>query len=305
MEGVPDTDWNASRENPMKMTAILALMLTARPAAAQEVWKWQATARVEGSGGRSVTESGRDLGSLGVWSTEQSLRRRIRASDAVFIMAGASYERIALSRPAGAPLPDYLQAAAARLGVEWLIDQKSWVFVDAAPGLYGDERASGRAANVPVAAQYNRLLAPGLRVLGGLSIDPFRKAKVLPFGGAAWRLNSRWNLRLLLPEPRVEYRAHWDESQTVDLFAGFSLAGGQYRVAEDLGARRGRAEINGQTLSYAATRVLGGARWMRGDFEAELAAGWAPARTFRYEPSGVELKSNGAPFAGLSLAARF
>ena len=288
----------------MRIIAVFVVWLLAPLASAQEVWKWQVSARTEASGLKSVSESGRDLGGLGVWSMEQSLRRRVRASDSVFILAGASFERVGLSRPASAPLPDHLQAVAARLGAEWLIDSRSWAFVDAAPGLYGDERLSGRTANVPVAIQYNRLLRPGLRVLGGLSVDPFRKAKALPFGGAAWRLTPRWNLRILLPEPRVEYRALWDAKQTVDLFAGLSLSGGQYRVAEDLGTRRGRGEINGQTLSYNATRVMGGARWMRGDFEAELAGGWAPARTFRYEPSGVELKSNGAPFAGLSVSAR-
>lgn len=288
----------------MKPLVALIVCLAASPVSAREVWKWQVTARTEASGLKSVTEAGRDLGGLGVWSMEQSLRRRIRASESVFVLAGASFENVGLFRPPSAPLPERLQAVAARLGAEWLIDGKSWVFADAAPGLYGDERLSGRAANVPIAVQYNRLLRPGLRVLGGLSVDPFRKAKVLPFGGAAWRLTPRWNLRILLPEPRVEYRALWDDRQTVDVFAGLSLSGGQYRVAEDLGTRRGRPEINGQTLSYNSTRVLGGARWMRGDFEAELAGGWAPARTFRYEPSGVELKSNGAPFAGLSVSAR-
>ncbi len=288
----------------MRYAILAAVLCAALPAPAQEVWKWQAAARVEASGLKSVSESGRDLGGLGVWSMEQSLRRRVRASDQVFVLFCASFENVGLSRPSSAPLPDRLQGIAARLGAEWLIDGKSWMFIDAAPGLYGDERLSGRSANVPVAAQYNRLIRPGLRVLGGISVDPFRKAKVLPFGGAAWRLTPRWNLRLLLPEPRMEYRALWDKHQTVDAFAGFSLAGGQYRVSEDLGTRRGRPEVNGQTLSYSATRILGGARWMRGDFEAELTAGWALARTFRYEPSGVELKSNGAPFAGLSLSAR-
>ncbi|MBI3288239.1 MAG: hypothetical protein HYZ74_01835 [Elusimicrobia bacterium] len=288
----------------MRYAILAAFLFSTLPAPAQEVWKWQASARVEASGLKSVSESGRDLGGLGLWSMEQSLRRRVRASDRVFVLLGASFENIGLSRPASAPLPERLQGVAARLGAEWLIDGKSWMFVDAAPGLYGDERLSGRDANVPIAVQYNRLMRPGLRVLGGISVDPFRKAKVLPFGGAAWRLTPRWNLRLLLPEPRVEYRALWDNRQTVDTFVGFSLVGGHYRVAEDLGTRRGRPEVNGQTLAYSATRILGGARWMRGDFEAELTAGWAPARTFRYEPSGVELKSNGAPFAGLSLSAR-
>ncbi len=287
----------------MRCALLAAVLCSAAPAPAQEPWKWQALSRVETSGFRSVSEAGRNLGDLGVWSMEQSLRRRMRASDKVYVLVGASFENIGLSR-SPSPLPERLQGVAARLGVEWLIDRKSWVFVDAAPGLYGDERLSGRAANVPVAVQYHRLLRPGLRILGGLSIDPFRKAKILPFGGAAWRLTPRWNLSLLLPEPRVEYRALWGERQTVNVFTGFSLAGGQYRVAEDLGTRRSRPEVNGQTLSYSATRILGGARWMRGDFEAELTAGWALARTFRYEPSGVVLKSNGAPFVGLSLSAR-
>lgn len=287
------------------LTSPFLLLLLAVPAASQQVWRWQGSAKVEASGSRPLKERGVELGGLSVLTHEQSLRRRVRVSgDRLYLLVGASFEQTVLSRPAGSPLPERLQGVAARLGAEWLIDERSWVFFDASPGLFGDEKLSGRAFNAPSSAQYNRLLRPGLRVLAGLSVDPFRKAKVLPFGGAAWRLSARWNLRLLLPEPRVEYRALWDEKQTIDAFAGFSLSGGQFRVAEDLGSRRGRPEVDGQTLGYSATRVLGGARWMRGDFELEAYGGWALARTFRYEPSGVELKSGGAPLAGLSLSAR-
>jgi hypothetical protein len=293
------------RLDPMTARLIVfAAAFASSPAFAQEVWKWQGTARVEVTGPATIKENGGKLGRLSMRRYEQSLRRRVKASESVYAMIGASYERLELELPAAAPLPERLHGVAARLGVEWLIDSKSWAFVDAAPGLYGDEGLSGRAFNAPVAAQYNRLLRPGLRVLGGLLFDPMRESKVLPFGGAAWRLSPRWNLRLTLPEPRAEYRLLWDDRQTVDAFAGLSLTGGQYRVARDLGARRGRREVNGQTLGYASTRVLAGARWMRGDLELEAYGGWAQSRTFRYEPSGVELKAKRAPIGGLTLSGR-
>lgn len=285
-------------------TALVLAAMCASPAAAEEVWRWRAGTRVEASGRVPVREGGRDLGGLGVRVMEHSVRRRVAAGKRVYLLAGAAFEDVSLSRPPGAPLPDRLQAAAAQLGAEWLIDGRSWAFLDAAPGLYGAERLEGRAFNAPASVQYNRLLRPGLRALAGLSLDPFRKARLLPFGGAAWRLGPRWNLRLTLPEPRAERRLLWDERQVVDLFAGLSLSGGQYRAARDLGTRRGRREVDGQTLSYTATRALAGARWMRGGLEAELSAGWAFARRFRYEPSGVELESDGAPFAALAVSAR-
>lgn len=284
------------------LTASILAVLAVAPARAAEgdYWRWQFGTRLETGSARRVPQTG---GVASANSQEYSARRRAALSEKLLATVGLGYERVDLRPSAQVPLPDRLQALTGRLGAEWLLDRRSWVFVDASPGLYG-ENLEGRAFNAPVAAQYNRLLSPGVRVLGGLSFDSFRKSKLLPFGGVAWRLTPRWNLRLLLPEPRVEYRALWDERQTMDLFAGASIVGGQYRVARDLGTRRGLNWIGGQTLSYSQTRLLGGMRWMRGDLELEFSGGWAATRRFRYEPGGGELSSDGAIFTALSLTGR-
>jgi hypothetical protein len=284
------------------LLAASLLLVSALPARAVEgdYWRWQFGTRQEMGSARRVPQTG---GAVSANSQEYSARRRVALSENLLATVGLGYERVELRPSAQVPLPDQLQALSGRLGAEWLLDRRSWVFVDASPGLYG-ENLEGRAFNAPVSAQYNRMLSPGLRALGGLSFDSFRKSKLLPFGGVAWRLTPRWNLRLLLPEPRVEYRMLWDERQTVDLFAGASIVGGQYRVAKDLGIRRGLSWIGGQTLSYSQTRLLGGMRWMRGDLELEFSGGWAATRRFRYEPGGGELSSDKAIFTGLSLTAR-
>lgn len=283
---------------------ITAVLLAEGDVFGQEIYKHQLSVEQRSSGSSSLKEGGTRAGSLRSDDAELSFVERVPLSDAFNLMAGFGYQRAEL-RAAGAPLPQQLQAASARLGGEWLINSRWWLFINAAPGYYGDNDLTKDDFNVPGNIQANHLLRPGLRLVFGLAVDPFAKSAVTPFAGAAWRLNRRWNLNLLPPKLRVEYRAVDDGNKRVELFSGLSITGGNYRVSGDLGSRRGRPELDGQKLSRQEVGFEGGTSLDWKGLRAELSGGWLFSRRFRYEKSGVELKADGAPFLALSASGRF
>lgn len=286
---------------------LLALFALASPCAAAEAspWTWQFQGRYSASGTRSVEEGGADLGGFRAEGVEYDARRRVLSGRRFNLTVGASVERISLRHSPQAPLPDHLQAVSGVLTGGLIINRKSWATVTLTPGFYGDDQLLAQDFNMPGSIAYHRLLRPDLHLIGGLSVNLHRKTPVLPFAGAMWRANERWNFRLTLPNVRAEYRAYWTPEATVDLFAGLSFSGGQYRVSKELGRRRGRPEIGGQILSFSTQQIVAGARAAGGGVEGELYAGWAYSRRLEYARPGVVLKSDGAPTLGAALTARF
>jgi hypothetical protein len=270
------------------------------------VWHWEGSVRGFAGGTKSAMEGGSDLGGFSYAGSVYDLDRRIVLDPSLNLMAGARFERISLRHSPSAALPDHLQSASARLGAEWLIDRRSWLFVDARPGFYGDDELSGDDFNAPVAVSYNRLIAPGFRALGGVSIDRFRsRLPVAPFLGAVLRASPRWNLHLTLPRIRGEYRAVWTPETVVDLFAGMAIDGGTYRVSRELGRRRGRHAVGGQVLTFTTQRAEAGLRWLSRGMTAELAMGWDFVRRLDYKRPGIAYDSDGAAFLAASASARF
>lgn len=281
----------------------LPLVLCASGVRAQDVYKHQISFEQRSSGSSALKESGTRVGSLRADDAEISFVERVPLSDAFNLMAGFGYQRTEL-RAAGTPLPQQLQAAAARLGGEWLINSRWWVFVNAAPGWYGDNDLNKDDFNAPANIQANYLARPGLRLVFGLAADAFAESPVTPFAGAQWRVNRRWNLNMIPPRLRVEYRALDDGEKRVELFSGLSITGGSYRVSGDLGSRRGRPAVGGQKLSRREMGVEGGTSVDWRGLRAELSAGWLFSRRYDFHKPGVEFKADGAPFAALSVSGR-
>lgn len=291
------------------MRLILAAVLTAAalPASAQQPrsWGWQFDARSSASGTKSVEEGGTDRGAFSAVGAEYGARRRVHSSDRFNLTLGAAFERVSLRHDPSAPLPDHLQAVSGVASAGLVFNRKSWLTLTLRPGFYGDDELLAQDFNMPVAAVYHHLYRPNIHLIGGLAVDLYRSAPVLPFAGALWRASERWNFQLTLPNLRVSYRAYWTPETAVDAFAGLSFGGGQYRVSKELGRRRGRPEIGGQILSFSTQQVLAGLRAARWGVEGEAYAGWAYSRRLEYARPGVTLKSDGAPTVGVSLTARY
>lgn len=289
------------------MKTPLLLLMLAVPSSAREgaAFAWQWTSRYSGSGLGSVKENGRDLGGFRSDTQEHFLRRRFRAGEKLNLVLGASFERTSLTR-SEAPLPDHLQSVAARLHGAWVFSRRTWMTADLNPGLYGDDVLVANDFNAPAVITFHGLPRPDVRVLGGLSIDLWRRrTPVFPFVGMIWQATPRLVLRLAVPTLQAEYRAYWKEDVSAVVFGGLHVTGGQHRVSSELGRRRGRPEIGGQILSYSTRQAIAGIRVSRGFFESELFGGWAWARRLEYARSGPALTSDGVPSFGASLTGRF
>lgn len=282
---------------------LLALAIPSSAAKA-EPWRWQFSGRYFASGTKSIEEGGADKGGFRADGAEYEARRRVLSGEKFNLTLGAGAERVSLRHSPLAPLPDHLQSVAGALTAGFVFNRKSWVTVALSPGFYGDDELLAQDFNMPGAVTYHALLRPDLHFIGGISVNVHRATPVFPFAGALWRLNEKWNFRLTLPNARVEYRAYWTPKATVDLFAGLSLGGGQYRVSKDLGRRRGRPEIGGQILSYSTQQVAAGLLAAGGGVEAEVYGGWAFRRRLEYSRPGLRLNSDGAPTVGVSLTGR-
>lgn len=294
-----------------RWTALAVVCLTARAlvagphrADAQEVSRHQVSVQERLGGSSRVVEGGTERGRLSGRENELAYAARVTLSPAWNLLLGAGY-RNAQTSAADAVLPSRLQALAVRLGAEWLIGPRWWAFANAHPGFYGDGRLDGDAVNAPADVQVHYLQAPGLRLVAGLSVDAFSGSPVTPFAGAVWRLNSRWNLNLLPPRLRVEYRAVDDGAKRVELFSGLSFSGASHRVSRDFGTRRARPELDGRRLTRREAAVEGGASLDWRGARAEVSAGWLFLRRFRYEGTGVELKADGAPYLAASVSGRW
>lgn len=289
-----------------RLLPLLLLLAGAARAQNAPVWNWEGSVRAFSGGTESAFQGGSDLGGFSYAGAVYELDKRTVLNPSVNLMTGARFERISLRHSPSVAVPDHLQSVAGRFGAEWLLSRKSWMFVEARPGFYGDDDLVANDFNAPVAASYHRLILPGFRVFGGLSVDRFRYSlPVAPFLGAIVRASPRWNLQLALPRLRAEYRAKWTPEEVVDLFAGLALDGGTYRVSPELGRKRSRHGVGGQVLFFESRRVETGVRYLRGGVTAELAFGWEIARRLEYKRPGLQYDGDGAPYLGLSLAGRF
>jgi hypothetical protein len=74
------------------------------------------------------------------------------------------------------------------------------------------------------------------------------------------------------------------------------MRGGTFRVAEDFGRRRGRAQLDNQDVDFREITLGAGARW---EFSRTLSAGvtlgWMLDRRFEYENRDLLLNGDGAP----------
>lgn len=225
----------------------------------------------------------------------------IRAGATWDWLVGAHWRRFQFDRPEGSPLPDALQGAAVVLGAHLRIHDRWRARVEIQPGVYSDfEDVSGADVNAPalieVAYRIHDRLEVGLQV----NVDAFREFPVIATPGVSWRLDERWLLSLWVPRPQIEFAlsSHWT------VFAGATLAGGSFRVAEDFGRSAGRGDLAEETVDFREIRVGGGLRFtVLEKFACELGAGWMTDRRFHFPDRDLLANGDGAPYAHVALGA--
>lgn len=217
-------------------------------------------------------------------------------------LIGASWRRFEFS-DSSAPIPESLDALTMKLGYSRPLSPQWTVLTEIDPGLYTDFKdISGDDFNAPVGLRVAYAVSRELQWLFGMNVD-FRSSNPVIGGfGVRWQFARDWTLAFIIPEPRVEYAL----SPSVRLTAGASLRGGTFRVAENFGRRRGRAELDNQDIDFREITAGFGARWeVKPGLNVSATAGWMIDRRFEFDERDLLLNGDGAPLLRLSVIGTF
>jgi hypothetical protein len=237
--------------------------------------------------------------------SEISLRQLItrRWMRAFLVRGGVEYESFAFHQADDSFLPGNLRVLNAYLAMDFRFSHQDLIRVQARPGVYTNNVNADMADfNTPVALAYSRMVSRGFQWALGLSINRWRRQVLLGGGGFRWQMSDRWKLKMMLPEPMVEYKARED----LHVFVGGDFRGDSFRLANDFGTRRGNPAFNNALVDYQEIRLGAGFSWnIKPLLELNFNTGYVLDRAFNYHNNGVLLTSGPAPYVSVNIQALF
>jgi hypothetical protein len=224
-----------------------------------------------------------------------------RIKDAIYLRLGLEYNRFDFGRTI-APVPVHLQSMAAVIGIDYMHGNDLGAFIWVKPGFYTEEHIGMPSFNAPITLGRAFTLQPDhLYVFVGLNADFLRgDYPVLPLAGVVWRPNEQWEVKALVPEPRITYTPN----EQFEVWVGGELAGGSYRTDRDstiLPRKLDGAEVDyfeyraGAGFVYSPTR----------NFSFDLGGGYAIQRQFAFTRADYYFRSDPAPYLRLEFTASF
>ena len=224
-----------------------------------------------------------------------------RIKDSIYLRLGLEYNRFDFGRTI-APVPVHLQSMAAVIGIDYMHGTDLGAFIWVKPGFYTEEHIGMPSFNAPITLGRAFTLQPDhLYVFVGLNADFLRgDYPVLPLAGLVWRPNEQWEVKALVPEPRVTYTPN----EQFEVWVGGELAGGSYRTDRDstiLPRKLDGAEVDyfeyraGAGFVYSPTR----------NFSIDLGGGYAIQRQFAFTRADYYFRSDPAPYLRLEFTASF
>lgn len=246
-------------------------------------------------------------GSLRLGKIDSSQARVIAVTAMPFgnhneFLAGFGVQWLEFHPPAGSLVPERLGSVSFKVGFNHQFDSPWSVRAEIDPGVYNDLGGGSRGFGVPAALRLVYAVNRDLQWVLGANIDTRSGHPVVGGVGVRWKFAPDWTLALLLPAPRIE----WAVTETVALFAGASLRGGTFRVAENFGRTRGRPAFDGQIVDYREITVGAGARWQLTPATAlNFGLGQMLDRRFEFHDRNLLLNGDGAPAAQLTLTSAF
>lgn len=243
------------------------------------------------------------LGDIDTLEFHATYIQSVKLNDSFKWLVGADWHRFQASVPAGTPVPNTLQSAAAVLGFDWHFHEKWRARLEVLPGIYSDfHDISGDDINAPFSVEVSYSISPTLLIGGQLSVHARRDSPLLGAAGVRWKFADDWLLSLWFPRPRIEFKA----TDHVTLFAGATFTGGTYVVADDFGSRRGRSDLDREAVDFQEVRVGGGLRYaIKQKLAVELGGGWMVDRRYHFHERDLLLNGDGAPYVQLSFGLMF
>jgi hypothetical protein len=287
----------------------VASLLIAAPGAAQtivaptgkgEAIEWRAEFTTTGHS--DIAEGSRALGELRHWHARVEGDRSLPLSNDASLRLGAGWRRFDFAG-GRADVPESLTALALKIGYTRTFSPRWSLLAEIEPGLYSDfEDISGDDFNAPFGLRLMYAQKRELQWAFAVFVDARSSRPVIGGVGARWQFAPQWTLLAFLPAPRVEYAA----SSALTLYAGASLQGGTFRVAEDFGRRRGRPILDNQDIGFREITAGAGARWkLKPGLSVNLGLGWMLDRRFEFEERDLLINGDGAPSLTLGASGSF
>jgi hypothetical protein len=289
----------------MKRYLLLATVLTvagALPAQAplsprSGATRFENLAEFSYAGRAAIGEGSRRLGEISTTQARASTVLAVPLDNQNTFLIGASGQRFEFDPPAASLVPARLSSLALKLGWNRALDAQ-WSFrAEADPGTYG-----AGSFGAPIALRAIYAVSRKLQWAFGVNYDWRSSLPLMGGVGVRWQFAPEWTLSFLLPAPRVE----WAIAKGLALYAGASLRGGTFRVADDFGRTRGRPAFDGQTIDYREINVGLGARWqLTPATMLHVGLGAMTDRRFEFDDRNLLLNGNGAPAGQLTLTSAF
>jgi hypothetical protein len=213
----------------------------------------------------------------------------------LLVKTGLEWQGFYFNAPVAGFVPDHLHDLNALGAIDFRWSRQDLLRLQARPGFYTDFRDVRFAddINCPLALAYTRVSSMRFQWFVALSYNMWRRHSLLPAGGFRWQLTDRWKLKMLFPEPHIEYQARDD----LHLFVGGDFRGDSFRLGRDFGDIRGDSRFNNTVVDFQEIRAGGGFSWnVKPLVEINLHGGYMVYRQFDYHDVGVQLNSDPAPY---------
>lgn len=255
------------------------------------------------SGRADLAQGSLALGDLAVTNLRLSAVRTLPRDQHSAWIVGGSLTRFDVSFAGRGPVPSSLTALNLKLGYNHQFNPGLLLRTELDPGLYSDFKdLNAGDFNAPLGLRLIVASSRELQWLLGVNVDLRGRRPVMGGPGLRWQFAPDWTLLLIVPAPRIEYAV----SKDLTVFAGASLRGGTFRVAQDFGRRHGRADLDDQDVSYRELSAGAGLRWnLSPGVALNAGAGWMFDRRFEFDRRNLLLNGDGAPLLQLALTGRF
>jgi len=207
-------------------------------------------------------------------------------------------QNLYLGSVSGAPLPDDIHTLQFGTGLGYRPNNRWMFMVRVSTALYklSDIGSDDVGVSGGLTAMWN--YSPSLRFMFGVMYSPDSDLKVLPMVGVDWAINEEFDLRLMLPKPRLIYKPndHWR------FHVGADLNMVTFRTSNSLGTSIGLPQYNDALGTYRDIRIgVGGGYQLKRTLTLEADAGYSVSRQIDYTRIDERVKFDPAPYVHINL----